>query len=620
MKKIFLISIVSLLFAVACSDDDKDAGVTDILSWSVEGTGVTPKKSYDDNWVAIVSPGFGGTFTIKITTSAKWEIELDYLTGEVGWLAVSDYFGTGSKSITVAVDENKKMEFRKANITVKAEGTSKRSFAISQTDSEPVVEFIPESGGVSYDSGNRELLLSSYNGEEVRFSFAGQNINDFDLTIIPPDERDMPGSRGFVKERIDWITDFSFDGEIVTFTTLPNFSGEPRQALIRLEADNFEDFYALTQSASLYRNILISVDDNSSPEVLSDYVSGIAGRDIEIKFESDVELAALLSDVSESGGSTNWIKVKRVADGIVTLELANNTEGEARSATLVVKAADSKYGEQNPLTWGITQTEEILIVELASMALDENTLVFSPTSGYDENNKISVASFTTSESELTLNVTDMTGDWVSFSVEGNKIYMSLDEYSGGSQERTAKLNVRNSNGFINRVITVKQAHTVDIAPKSSWSIGFGNDHTTEQPNNRMGNMIDNNTSTVWEWYWNEPEPKTAEFPYEFIIDFGSEEIFNSFDVWQDWRGCNSPVKDVIFAASNDRVDWIHMGQYVVSTSVAECVAHGDNPYSFTADRTVQARYLRFSILNNTGGPGVNYYMNAKVAEISVFLK
>ena len=209
--------------------------------------------------------------------------------------------------------------------------------------------------------------------------------------------------------------------------------------------------------------------------------------------------------------------------------------------------------------------------------------------------------------------------WIQPVLKNGKVEITVEKYAGNDPFRTAHITIQKAN--MTESIEVVQYASEDLNPKNKWSIEPGNNKTTATNTEPFKNIIDGNIDTRWQWGWGQSGlsdfPNT---PYEFIIDFGSEQIFNMISLWQTQKATNGYVKDVQFKVSSDKATWIDAGKYRMSASTDEAKAYGNNPYNYNLPATFKARYVRLIILSNVGDSGVNYFKNAYLGEFSAFLK
>lgn len=605
MRKILFISLISLFFASGCSDDDT-VYTLDALSIKITGD-KEPSSVGDGNWSVTLEPEYAGVFKTEINTSAAWECSITYYeSGDKEWVTPSINSGTGTGKIDLTIDNNIYVAYRKALVRFRTLGDipNDKLFTIIQAESDPLIIIdADDADNVDYDENGQTITLD-YNPVLTDVGLWA-NMTNYVLNVIPEE-----GS----SDDVSWVS-CSVNGDALNINAERNYTGQERRARLEFEAGDFKDYYYIVQKQSLYVNEFLSVDGNIEPAILKAGNYGFNQRAIILKFSSNEQLQAEIID-DETGIAAGWVEALVSGNGAnitVTLTLAENAGDANKSGTLKVGASNSNYDAQKPIEWKLTQQGQLLVIEWVNLLIDDKLIY-----GTSGRTNVRFASFSTSDDEgLDLTVTQ-SEPWLGLSVDGRSIVADIAAY-GGAGQRTATVVISNKNGTKNQSVTVVQDQN-KVNAKTNWSIEFANNNTTQYSGRERQNMIDGTTNTWWEWNWSGDGAAQSQFPYEFIIDFGSEQVFNSFDLWQELSNLNSPVKDLVFAAGNDRENWIHMGQFVASTSVDECRAHGNNPYSFFSEKTVKARYLKFSILNNTGGAGVNNPKNAKVAELSVYLR
>lgn len=211
--------------------------------------------------------------------------------------------------------------------------------------------------------------------------------------------------------------------------------------------------------------------------------------------------------------------------------------------------------------------------------------------------------------------------WIHPVLENGEIKITVDAFAGPATDRTGSITVYRETGNLTEIIEVTQYASEELTPKSNWSIAAGNNKTTFYRNDVFENIIDGDINTQWQWNWG--QSATSDFPntpYEFDIDFGSEQILNTIALWQTQKSTNGYVKDVQFKISNNKSNWTDAGVHRMSESTDEAKAQGANPYVFTLPATYKARYVRLIILSNVGDKAVNHYKNAYMGEFSAYLK
>lgn len=604
MKKIYYI-LVALLCLQACNNDSDENFTPDTIALNV--TGQIPEEdgkifnAGDGNWGVNIKPEYAGKIDIAVQTDKPWKAELEYITvQDEEWIALSEAEGNGNTTVSLNVEANKSVRFRKACIRIRTAGEipAYKTLTIIQTDSEPIIEFVPE-GDVNYDPETK-ILSVGYNNSILEISI-WSNIEDYTLKVEPIEEG----------ADISWVQDFKLEQGKLTFTTDNNFTGAARKANIIFASDEFQDVYTLEQIASLYRNILVSVDGETSGEIISHGNYGMKARTIELTFDADKPLAAEVIDLKTSAAAT-WATAS-VDDKIVKIVIPLNDGEETREAVVKVKAADAEFAAQKPVEWMFAQSHETLNVNWIG-TLDDK-LVFGPN---ERTTGVDIASFTSADEIVEVTAT---ATWLTPTVEDGKIKLAMSSNAGGQNPRTAQVTVKNANGVLSKTVSVQQYAVETLTPKSNWTIEAANSKTTAYRNDPFTNIIDGNINTHWQWDW--PNGSNSDFPntpYEFDIDFSSEQILNTIALWQTQTAVNGYVKDVQFKVSNDKQNWTDLGVYRMSESTEAAKAHGANPYIYSLNGAYKARYVRLIILSNVGGSSVNSAKNAYMGEFDAYLK
>ncbi len=585
------------------------------LNWTPDSLAITVSGQFengngkafdagDGNWGVNISPEFGGDLKIEVNADKNWIVDIEYYTlEETDWIIPSTVESAGS-DLTLSIEANKSVLFRKASVTIRTQGDIPvgKKITIVQTDSDPIIEFNPQENSDSSFDPESKTLTVGYKASEQIIGF-WSNIEDYVLQVRPEHEGDD----------ISWVKGFRVSEEEATlsFSTLNNFTGSSRRAMITLEAEGFETTtYYLEQQASLYKNILVSIDGVSFNDELEGITYGMKERSIQLVFDSNVELSAQLLDRATSG-EASWGSIE-TANNTFTLKLPANTSGESlHEGLLRVKASDTNFDDQPAVEWTFTQLYEMLEVNWTASNLYEDGLIIGGT----EYNHKSLGTYNSADDEVKAEI--ISGEtWLNVQLEEGSIQLNAEEYTGNTP-RTATLRIFNPNGSLSEEIELKQYKAID---KSGWSIEAGNDKTGSTANEPISNIIDGNINTHWQWQWNVDGGKSSDFPntpYEFIIDFGEAQLFNTISLWQTQTAENGYVKDVQFKVSNDKSTWVDLGVYRMSNSSDDAIAHGSDPYTYLFPTVQYTRYVRLIILSNVGDSKVNTGKNAYMGEFSI---
>lgn len=605
MKKIIFL-LLGCGFMLSCNEKTPDAK-PDTISIQLSGTGITAKDAGDGNWLVVIPEDFDGDIALSVTSSQTWGVDVSYLNGAVDWVTPGTI---GGNSTLLSVTPNIAVEKRRAIVKVVTRGEvpSYKTISLVQSDSEPFVEFEPEDD-VEYDPDER-LLGLGYNGAIHEIGIF-TNITNLSMELVRINEGDD----------ISWITGFSYnDNGTVGFTAKNNFTGTDRSVGIHVESGTYSQDFTMTQEASLYRNVLLSVDGESSPAaILSGCEYGISVRNIVLAFDADQPLKAEVIDPATSAAAT-WARAS-VSGGNVTVS-ADRNSGAQRRAEVRVKASSSSFEEQNPVVWTLTQKEEAINVEwkggyvtLTDGGISEK-LIFGQTA-----RTVTIADVTTTDDDWTFE--QPAGGWATLSKDGSKLQLTLTGNAGGDDPRTTTVKVKNVNGAAEKSIRLEQYSSASAISKSGWTVSRGNSNTTAYPGNEYVNLIDGNADTYWEWSWSGTDADLSMFPsvpYQFVIDMRGTRNVNCFEVHQCHSKHNSCIKQVSYEISADGNRWTHLGIFNMSSSSADCETYGEIPYIHELENVAVGRYVRFSILSNVGGSVVNNSKNATCAEISMFFK
>lgn len=615
MKKIFkLLAIIVGLSA--CDENNVDNWTPDSLSIEVSNTEVIPREVGDGNWGVYVKPEFQGVFDIQINTDSPWQAIVEYITDEEeDWLELSEKEGNGPTALKLTVDANKSVVYRKAFLTVRtlASVPVDKKLTVIQTDSDPIIEFEPEDGSITYDIDSKTLSVD-YVGNTYKIAF-WSNIENYVLNVVPKDEAHQ-------EKKVDWIKDFRVEDGVILFNTVNNLTGEARSANIVFEAsdESFRDEYTLTQGKSLYKNVLKRVDDITDEKEYNQKEYSIARHIVKLQFESDEELSANITD-AVSDEIVQWARAE-VNGSEVTVNIDVNQNDEPRKATLSVRAKNPTFESQPAVTWSFTQKPDNLSADWKY--LYENKMVFGPATKPVSDNPIVIATIETTDDEVNVS---STVNWVSATLEENRVLLQMEENSTGIK-RNATLRLQNKNGKKTQIIEVEQRAVEKINEKENWNIE-GGEYTDEYKNDKITSIIDNNTDTKWQWNWGSGEKKSQfpNKPYEFIVDFGSPQLFNSVKVWQVQAlgTTNGYVKDIQFKISPDKRTWTDCGTYNLGANkniIQSEIKTGDGSHFIQLPDIYMAQYVRIMILSNFWGldGDVNNSKNAYLAEFNAYLK
>lgn len=300
----------------------------------------------------------------------------------------------------------------------------------------------------------------------------------------------------------------------------------------------------------------------------------------------------------------------------ITISITANTMPEYRKASVVITT-----GGQIPVCKKITVVQKNLgILNVTwenSFLLTDDEMVVGP----NLREGVVIGTYNSEGDEVAVASTKA---WANVTVQDGNILLNLDAYNDAdnAESHSATITLTNLNGGISRSIELTQYASEDLSPKSGWAIEAGNDKTTyNNDNESFAKIIDGDINSHWQWKWGQANlsdfPNT---PYEFIIDLGSSQLFNTFSVWQTQKSQNGYVKDVRFKVSNDKEEWIDLGKYQMSKSSDEAIAHGAKPYTFTLPGVYEMRYIRLMVLSNVGDSKVNTPKNAYLGEFSAYLK
>ncbi len=622
MKNILgILSVLAIFVGLSgCDDDDAKEWTPDSLTVSVSNSEAEPMKVGDGNWGVRVRPEFQGVFNVQIDTRSAWQASVEYITDEEeDWLALSGNEGNGTGTLELTVNANRSIVERKAFLSVRTLGDVpvERKLTVIQTDSDPIIEFTPEEGIGTYDSGSKTLSVG-YVGNTYNIGF-WSNVEKYELKIVP---------EGGKSGEVEWVSGFQVKDGAISFATGDNLSGDVRSACIVFESEEeaFCDTCTLTQGKSLYRNVLLSVDGVSEEAEYAGKEYSIAGHEVKLLFDSDQALTARIVDPA-TNSEAGWAEAE-VNGTEVTVSFGANAGGESRQARLEVKAGGTSYEAQPPVTWSFSQLQEKLDVTAEQRYMRGDKMVLGP-GAKSASNPSRVASCETTDDEVTVTSTE---EWVRARVDGGEVLLEMDENSTGSP-REASLTLKNANGVKSSVIGVEQRAEESADSPRNWSIEAGNDHTDEyvsgSKRDLIKNIIDGDPMTRWQWKWNSGgKSDFPNTPYEFVIDFGSPRLFNSIKVWQVQQsdGDNGYVKDIQFKAGNDDTAWpVDLGTYSLGTGNAQIqqeIKTGDGSHFIPLPGIYEARYVRIVILSNFKGieSKVNNSKNAYLAEFDAFLE
>lgn len=615
MKNIFKLLAIAVCLT-ACDNNDEQDWTPDTLSMTVTNAEIQPTQVGDGNWGAYMAPEFEGVLNVNIQTDKAWQASVSYITDdEEEWITLSEPEGNGSATLQVNVAANKTVKYRKAYLTIRTMGNVPvdKKLTVIQTDSDPILEFEPEEGMGDYDA-TAKILTVDYLENAYTINF-WSNIRNYSMKVVSDVES---------QKVVDWVKNFSVKDGVVSFNTTHNLTGDVREAVILFKSgDGFTETYTLKQGKSLYRNILQSVDGVTNENEYADKEYSINAREVTLSFDTNVALAAELVDAT-SGAQVNWGTVT-VDNSTVKVSMELNSTAAARQAVLSVKAADNSMSTQPAVTWSFTQREEYLSTTWAFVY--DGKMIFGPNARTEENSTV-IATYESTDDKVTVTKSeDMS--WGTITMKNGKVYLNIDEYSDATSSRTATLSVKNADGKQENTITIEQRCDEAISDKNGWTIEPGNDYTlgygTTQKEDKI---IDDIVNTHWQWNWASSYASVSQFPsipYEFVVDFGSEQLINAVKVWQTPNAVNGFVKDIQFKVSNDKSTWTNCGQFNIASSNAEVtaeIATGDKSHLILFKDVYSARYVRIMLLSNLYGieSAVNNSKNAYLAEFNAYLR
>lgn len=302
----------------------------------------------------------------------------------------------------------------------------------------------------------------------------------------------------------------------------------------------------------------------------------------------------------------------------VDIKVDANIIPEYRKASIVI-ATQGKIPVYKKITIIQKNMGVLNVTWNKKLLFEEDEMVFGP----NQRQGIVIGTYESEgdevESSLSSGIT-----WANVKAENGQILLDLNSYADVDhvESHFTTVTLTNLNGGITRSIKVTQYASEDLTAKSTWSIEAGNDKTTyNNDNESFQKIIDGDINTHWQWNWRSAAlsdfPNT---PYEFIIDLGSSQLFNTFFVYQTQKADNGYVKDVRFKVSDDKSEWIDLGIFRMSDSSDAAIANGANPYTYALPGVYKMRYIRLMILSNVGDSKVNTPKNAYLGEFSAYLK
>lgn len=183
-------------------------------------------------------------------------------------------------------------------------------------------------------SGSIALAGSVTDGQII----AGPEGGEFQVNVTSSEDWRVSGLA-------DWVTlssESGKSGQALTFTVLPNESGEARTATFKVFAADAVQTVTVTQ----HPNYTIELLSEAQIEVSSD------ASTLSLQLYTNIQDIAI-----DFGGADSWIKLTEVADAfgkkIVQLNIARSQDFKARATTLKIGAA----GTENAVEVAVTQAQ-----------------------------------------------------------------------------------------------------------------------------------------------------------------------------------------------------------------------------------------------------------------------
>lgn len=409
---ITLLSIISCMSIIACSNDDSDKKNDEVVTITPLGN----SQRYFDNGLTFTSQS--GSENIEFTCNGDWNVSVANTIGGETWCTVTPANGkAGEGGFTVNVVENKGYDDRNVTLTLTV-GNIKKTIVVTQKQKEAI---LLTANKFELDNKGGKINL------EVK-----TNIN-YTVTINETDKK--------------WIKQIgsntrALSSSTLTFDISPNEEYEKREGVIYIT--NGE----LTETVHVYQASGGVVMLTKNEYFISDKEQTIA-VDIKSNFNFEVKMP-----------NVDWISIapatKSMSSHTLYYIISPNEEYDSRESEIIfydksnVKLAD---------TLKIIQAQkDAIIISKKEYEVNskENTIEFEVNSNIDFNVSIPSAASKWIENITTTQTRGLTS---------HKVYLKINENTS-TYERSAKVAIKHTQSNVADTVFISQLGVPSLSPSS----------------------------------------------------------------------------------------------------------------------------------------------------------
>ena len=409
---ITLLSIISCMSIIACSNDDSNKKNDEVITITPLGN----SQRYFDNGLTFTSQS--GSENIEFTCNGDWNVSVANTIGGETWCTVTPANGkAGEGGFTVNVVENKGYDDRNVTLTLTV-GNIKKTIVVTQKQKEAI---LLTANKFELDNKGGKINL------EVK-----TNIN-YTVTINETDKK--------------WIKQIgsntrALSSSTLTFDISPNEEYEKREGVIYIT--NGE----LTETVHVYQASGGVVMLTKNEYFISDKEQTIA-VDIKSNFNFEVKMP-----------NVDWISIapstKSMSSHTLYYIISPNEEYDSRESEIIfydksnVKLAD---------TLKIIQAQkDAIIISKKEYEVNskENTIEFEVNSNIDFNVSIPSAASKWIENITTTQTRGLTS---------HKVYLKINENTS-TYERSAKVAIKHTQSNVADTVFISQLGVPSLSPSS----------------------------------------------------------------------------------------------------------------------------------------------------------
>ena len=409
---ITLLSIISCMSIIACSNDDSDKKNDEVVTITPLGN----SQRYFDNGLTFTSQS--GSENIEFTCNGDWNVSVANTIGGETWCTVTPANGkAGEGGFTVNIVENKGYDDRNVTITLTV-GNIKKTIVVTQKQKDAILLTANK-----YELDNKGGKINL----EVK-----TNVN-YTVTINETDKK--------------WIKQVgsntrALSSSTLTFDISPNEEYEKREGVIYIT--NGE----LTETVHVYQASGGVVMLTKNEYFISDKEQTIA-VDIKSNFNFEVKMP-----------NVDWISIapstKSMSSHTLYYIISPNEEYDSRESEIIfydksnVKLAD---------TLKIIQAQkDAIIISKKEYEVNskENTIEFEVNSNIDFNVSIPSAASKWIENITTTQTRGLTS---------HKVYLKINENTS-TYERSAKVAIKHTQSNVADTVFISQLGVPSLSPSS----------------------------------------------------------------------------------------------------------------------------------------------------------